>query len=110
MEVDAPVHAGSEAQGLRLPRRAVVTRLAKVQGQRVPVLVRIDAAQGQTHPRAEGEKVTHVFWWRKYRPEWKGRLCRVVARGKLNSVMIEFEDGTGAVTSRYAVRRIRSNP
>lgn len=49
-----------------------------------------------------------VWYWR---PSWwrpvnrKGQRCRIVARGKLNSVLVEFEDGWRVVTSRYAVRR-----
>lgn len=35
----------------------------------------------------------------------KGARCRVVARGRMNSVIVEFEaDGYRVVTSRYAVR------
>ena len=33
------------------------------------------------------------------------RRCRVVARGTMNSVLVEFEDGSKVVTSRYAVRK-----
>lgn len=35
----------------------------------------------------------------------KGRKCRVLGHGKMNSVLIEFEDGQKEVVSRYAVRR-----
>lgn len=49
--------------------------------------------------------MTHVYRWRKYRPEWYGRACRVIARGRMNSVLIEFADGERAVVSRYAVRK-----
>ena len=35
------------------------------------------------------------------------RPCRVVARGKMNSVLIEFDDGRREVVSRNAVRRLR---
>jgi hypothetical protein len=36
----------------------------------------------------------------------KGALCRVIARTKaMNSALIEFEDGEGAVVSRNALRR-----
>jgi hypothetical protein len=35
----------------------------------------------------------------------KGQLCRVLVRGKMNSCMVEFEDGYLAVTSRNALRR-----
>lgn len=34
-----------------------------------------------------------------------GQACRVVARGALNSVLVEFDDGLRTVCSRYAVRR-----
>jgi hypothetical protein len=49
-----------------------------------------------------------------YRYAWKnnvkraalyGRLCRVLARGRMNSIMIEFLDnGQREITSRNAVR------
>lgn len=35
----------------------------------------------------------------------KGRRCRVLARGKMNSIMVEFEDGSREITSRNAVRK-----
>jgi hypothetical protein len=34
-----------------------------------------------------------------------GRRCRVVCRGRMNSCLIEFEDGTRVISSRNAVRR-----
>ncbi len=36
----------------------------------------------------------------------KDRPCRVVARGKMNSVLIEFENGQREVVSRYAIRKV----
>lgn len=51
-----------------------------------------------------------VWFWRP-RPwpgrcvDRKGRRCRVAARGGMNSVLVEFEDGFRVVTSRHAVRR-----
>lgn len=35
----------------------------------------------------------------------KGKPCRVVTRGKMNSCLVEFEDGVRLVTSRNALRR-----
>jgi hypothetical protein len=35
----------------------------------------------------------------------KGQFCRVLARGKMNSCLVEFEDGFKAVTSRNALRK-----
>ena len=41
------------------------------------------------------------------RAEFYRRRCRVLARGTMNSVMIEFEDGERTITSRFAVRKIK---
>ena len=44
-------------------------------------------------------------------PERKGQRCRILVRAKrMNSVLVEFEDGFRVVTSRYAVRRTRPDP
>lgn len=45
-----------------------------------------------------------------YRYAWnrmgrKGQRCRVLVRGKMNSCLVEFEDGFKAVTSRNALRK-----
>ena len=42
------------------------------------------------------------FWDRMGR---KGQSCRVIARGRMNSCQIEFEDGFQAITSRNALRK-----
>jgi hypothetical protein len=47
----------------------------------------------------------HVYRWKKYRPDLFGQRCRVLARGAMNSVLIEFADGTRHCVSRYAVRK-----
>jgi hypothetical protein len=49
----------------------------------------------------------HVWFWRSRLPERKGAPCRVLARGKRNTVLVEFEDGALVTTSRHAVRRRR---
>jgi hypothetical protein len=38
------------------------------------------------------------------RKTMQGRLCRVIARGKKNSIMIEFQDGQREVVSRHSIR------
>ena len=53
--------------------------------------------------------MTHIWFWRSRLPERKGQKCRVIARGKMNSILVEFEDGYRVVTSRYAVRRTKSS-
>ena len=50
--------------------------------------------------------MTHRWHWRKWLPERHGQLCRVLATGRMNSALVEFEDGTKVVTSRYAVRKL----
>lgn len=50
-----------------------------------------------------------------YRWAWKktpmdcnrqGQLCRVLARGKMNSALVEFCDGVQHITSRNGLRRV----
>lgn len=50
--------------------------------------------------------MTHRWRWRKWMPERHGHLCRVVAMGRMNSALVEFEDGARVITSRYAVRKL----
>jgi hypothetical protein len=47
----------------------------------------------------------YIWFWRSRLPERKGQRCRVLVRGKRNTVLVEFEDGVRFVTSRHAVRR-----
>ena len=46
----------------------------------------------------------YIWFWKKKLPERKGQICRVLARGKMNSIMVKFIDGYKVITSRYAVR------
>jgi len=46
----------------------------------------------------------HVWWWRKRLPERRGEVCEVVARGRMNTILVRFADGDMVTTSRYAVR------
>lgn len=45
------------------------------------------------------------WFWKARLPERRGQLFRVLARGRLNSCLIEFEDGWRCVTSRNALRK-----
>jgi hypothetical protein len=47
----------------------------------------------------------YVWFWKSRLPERKGQPCRVVARGRMNSILVEFPDGEKVVTSRNAVRK-----
>ena len=48
----------------------------------------------------------YYWFWRKKLGERNGEPCRVLARGKMNSILVEFDDGYRVITSRYAVRRV----
>lgn len=48
----------------------------------------------------------HEWFWKTKLPERKGQRCRVLVRAKrMNSILVEFQDGFKVVTSRYAVRK-----
>jgi len=52
---------------------------------------------------------TYAYAWgnNSKRATLKGRTCRVLARLKKNSIVIEFLDnGQQEVTSRYAIRKV----
>ena len=49
---------------------------------------------------------THQWYWKSHLPDRKGQPCRVLARGGLNSILVEFPDGLKVVTSWYAVRLV----
>jgi hypothetical protein len=51
-------------------------------------------------------------WWRVRAtlPERYGQKCRILKRGKMNSCMVEFEDGYRTITSRWSVRLIVAKP
>jgi hypothetical protein len=65
-----------------------------------------------------GAAVYPYVWFWKQQPHWdrgtsprvfdrerKGERCRMLARGRMNSGLIEFEDGYRVVTSRNGLRR-----
>lgn len=58
---------------------------------------------GSFGPRARVSEFPYVWFW--HRMGRKGQPCRVVCRGKMNSALLEFEDGFRTVTSRSGLRR-----
>jgi hypothetical protein len=50
---------------------------------------------------------SHYWRVRARLPERFGQLCRVLARGSMNTILIEFEDGYIVTTSRNYIRRSR---
>ena len=49
----------------------------------------------------------YYWFWKKKLGDRNGQKCRVLARGKMNSILVEFEDGYRVITSRYAVRKLK---
>jgi hypothetical protein len=47
----------------------------------------------------------YIWFWKKKLPERKGHNCRIIQRGNMNSILIEFEDGFKVISSRYAIRK-----
>lgn len=45
----------------------------------------------------------YLYFW--HRMDRKGQTCAVLARGAMNSCLVQFEDGFTAITSRNAIRR-----
>jgi len=46
-----------------------------------------------------------VWRWRCRLPDRFGQRCRILARGRMNNVCVEFLDGFKVVTSGWAVRK-----
>ena len=55
-----------------------------------------------------GERGPFDRYWRirTNLPERFGQPCRVLARGKMNSCRIEFEDGVQHIVSRNSIRKL----
>lgn len=52
--------------------------------------------------------MTHYWRIRKWLPERYGQACRIICVGKrMNSILVEFEDGVRYVTIRYFVWKRR---
>jgi hypothetical protein len=54
---------------------------------------------------------THRWFFKKWLPERKGQLCRVLCRGRggkraPRNVLVEFQDGFRVVSTRFCVRKI----
>lgn len=62
------------------------------------------------HGKREKYMSEHPYVWRVRArlPERYGTRCRVLVRGKMNSALVQFEDGYKVVTSRNYLRRVMS--
>ena len=46
-----------------------------------------------------------IWRWRTTLPDRHGQRLRIVARGTMNSALVEFDDGTRHIVSRFAFRK-----
>jgi hypothetical protein len=67
-------------------------------------------ARGEKPPLSP-EDYPYVFTWgnNSKRATLKGRRCRIIGRLKMNSAMVEFENGQREVISRNALRKYKLN-
>lgn len=49
-----------------------------------------------------------IYRWRRYNPTLYGQRCRLIARGTMNSALIEFQGGELCVVSRNALRKVKT--
>ena len=47
----------------------------------------------------------YIYHW--HRQGRKGQRCRLLSRGKMNSILVQFEDGYTMITSGNAIRRVK---
>ena len=54
----------------------------------------------------------YIYFWgnNPKRKTMKGRSCRIIASGKMNSILVEFANGQRECVSRRAIRRITPRP
>ncbi len=81
----------------------VVPKVARIAAQAA-----LSAAPVSRSMRKMKKNFDYTWFWKPnaMRPiDRKGQLCRVLARGAMNSVLVEFTDGFKVITSRFAIRR-----
>jgi hypothetical protein len=64
----------------------------------------LEAEGGTRVAMSEVEEFPYLYLW--HRQDRKDQPCKVLARGKMNSSCVQFEDGYKMITSRHALRRI----
>jgi hypothetical protein len=85
-----------------------------------PAIVMVAGKKWKIYPSGAAHRVgvapvsremTHLYAWRnnEKRIGLFKRECRVVARGAMNSVLVEFADGQREVVSRNAIRLKNAN-
>src|SRR5262249_19975924 len=91
-----------------VPRRPVMAEAAsKMRG--LPIGLDLENAGYVALEQIAGRLMDFPYIYRWDRHGRKGQFCRVLARGKMNSCCVEFEDGYKMIPSRNALyRRIKA--
>lgn len=52
--------------------------------------------------------MNYIYVWgnNPVRAQFKGKRCKILAKGRMNSILLEFENGDKLLTSRYSVRLV----
>lgn len=55
------------------------------------------------------ESREYVYFWgnNPVRKRYKGQRCRLIASGRMGSVLVEFRDSHRMITSRRAIRKVK---
>ncbi len=102
---------------LDIPRRACRTVSRPIPNASVPIDSPSVVGQEVSPVSAFGHRTATKYvysWGPRFRIpglrvlDRKGQLCSVLARGAMNSALVEFEDGERHVVSRNALRRARA--
>ena len=62
------------------------------------------------HKAPPADAMTHRWAWKFRLPKRLNQLCRVLKRGSMNTILVEFNDGFLVVTKAYSVQRAKGGP
>jgi hypothetical protein len=91
--------------GSRAVREAVVPPAARLRLHTAPVPGRLYGPPELGKEEMGTTEYPMVWRWRCRLPKRFGQRCRVLCRGRMNNVCVEFPDGYTVITSRWTVRR-----
>lgn len=97
-----------EASARRLPMIPRCDCSTCRKGDALPVRLQGWPGAYQTMLFPPGPVFDRIWFWRATLPDRKGQQCRILARGTMNSCLVEFRDGVRHIVSRYGVRKNKS--
>ena len=79
--------------------------IAELYSRPKAIRARARAAAPTTSTSGAAPATRYVFRWNRLGR--KGKACRLIARGTMNSCLLEFDDGWRMVTSRNAIAKLK---